>query len=113
MTGRRVSSILTTAIVNKCHIRIKIDRGSFRGSGLVNVDRIGYSPTVPVLNVDHGKNYRWIILIRQSKVDHRIWSWSLERREIELLKCQVLCAACHLDKSLQDGTHTGQRCKWR
>lgn len=48
-----------------------------------------------------------------SKVDHRIWSWAAMRREIELKKCQVLCAACHLDKSMEDGTHTGQRCKWR
>lgn len=29
------------------------------------------------------------------KDSHRIWSWSLPRREAELAKCQVLCAKCH------------------
>ena len=29
------------------------------------------------------------------KVEHRIWSWSRERREEELKKCQVLCKKCH------------------
>lgn len=33
------------------------------------------------------------------KVDHRIWSWSKERREVELKKCQVLCARHHLEKT--------------
>lgn len=31
----------------------------------------------------------------EQKVDHRIWSWSAERREVELAKCQVLCEPCH------------------
>ena len=29
------------------------------------------------------------------KISHRIWSWSDERREVELKKCQVLCEPCH------------------
>lgn len=28
-----------------------------------------------------------------------IWSWSQERRDTELIKCQVLCHDCHLKKS--------------
>jgi 5-methylcytosine-specific restriction endonuclease McrA len=44
-----------------------------------------------------------------TKVDHRIWSWSLIRRTEELKKCQVLCRGCHLEKSLLDGSHTGYR----
>jgi hypothetical protein len=27
-----------------------------------------------------------------------VWAWSLERREPELAKCQVLCRACHQAK---------------
>jgi hypothetical protein len=34
------------------------------------------------------------------KVAHRIWSWAIERRNAELAKCQVLCKAHHLEKTL-------------
>lgn len=33
------------------------------------------------------------------KTSHRIWSWSTERRNAELAKCQILCADCHLEKT--------------
>lgn len=33
------------------------------------------------------------------KTSHRIWSWSDERREAELKKCQVLCRECHEKKT--------------
>lgn len=33
------------------------------------------------------------------KVDHRIWNWATERREVELAKCQPLCEECHKDKT--------------
>ena len=29
------------------------------------------------------------------KTDHKIWSWSAVRRNVELSKCQVLCSPCH------------------
>lgn len=29
------------------------------------------------------------------KNEHRVWSWSKERRETELKKCIVLCRKCH------------------
>lgn len=35
-----------------------------------------------------------------SKVEHRIWSWSEERRSAELSKCVVRCHACHMIKTL-------------
>ncbi len=45
------------------------------------------------------------------KVDHKVWSWSAERRRVELAKCRVLCAECHkiksnreLNRPLQHGT---------
>lgn len=34
-----------------------------------------------------------------TKVSHKIWSWSRERREAELAKCRVLCRPCHDVKS--------------
>jgi hypothetical protein len=34
------------------------------------------------------------------KVDHRIWSWSQQRREAEITKCQVLCYDCHQQKTI-------------
>lgn len=36
------------------------------------------------------------------KVSHNIWSWSRERREAELAKCQVLCEDCHQEKTDED-----------
>ena len=33
------------------------------------------------------------------KIDHRIWSWSAERREVELAKCVTRCRVCHKAKS--------------
>jgi hypothetical protein len=38
----------------------------------------------------------------ETKIDHKVWSWSQERRDIELAKCQVLCNYCHLRKSLPE-----------
>lgn len=35
------------------------------------------------------------------KSTHRIWTWSKARRAIELAKCQVLCYACHLAKTIE------------
>jgi hypothetical protein len=49
------------------------------------------------LNVDH--------IDPKLKVSHRIWSWSKERREIELAKCQVLCEPCHWIKTALDNGH--------
>lgn len=36
------------------------------------------------------------------KVSHNIWSWSKERMEKELAKCQVLCTSCHRDKTIEN-----------
>jgi hypothetical protein len=30
-----------------------------------------------------------------TKVDHKVWSWSPERREAELAKCVACCHTCH------------------
>jgi 5-methylcytosine-specific restriction endonuclease McrA len=35
----------------------------------------------------------------KTKVSHRIWSWSWDRIEVELAKCQLLCHTCHKDKT--------------
>lgn len=43
------------------------------------------------LEVDH--------LDPAEKVDHKVWSWAAKRREAELAKCQVLCRACHQEKT--------------
>lgn len=48
------------------------------------------------------------------KVSHRIWSWSKQRRELELKKCVVLCGECHkeatrLQRLSPHGTDTRYR----
>jgi 5-methylcytosine-specific restriction endonuclease McrA len=51
---------------------------------------------VSQLEVDH--------INREEKVSHRIWSWSEARRHDELRKCQVLCRACHIEKTAQENS---------
>ena len=41
---------------------------------------------------------------RATKVSHSIWSWSQEKREAEISKCQVLCHDCHLGKTVYENT---------
>ena len=36
----------------------------------------------------------------KTKIDHKVWSWSEDRRNVELSKCQVLCNKCHWNKTL-------------
>jgi hypothetical protein len=35
-----------------------------------------------------------------TKIEHRVWSWSKQRREEELAKCEVLCKVCHAKETL-------------
>ena len=41
---------------------------------------------------------------RNEKVTHRVWSWSRERREAELAKCEVRCRLCHFAEHGFHGT---------
>lgn len=50
----------------------------------------GSSERLEVDHIDHS-----------TKVDHRVWSWSDERRKAELAKCQVLCHDCHKRKTAE------------
>jgi hypothetical protein len=36
------------------------------------------------------------------KLSHKIWTWSKERREAELAKCQVLCHKHHREKTSEE-----------
>lgn len=38
----------------------------------------------------------------RQKASHRIWSWSRERREEEIKKCQILCERHHQEKTNRD-----------
>jgi len=37
-----------------------------------------------------------------SKIEHKVWSWSEARRHAELAKCQALCYSCHKKKSAME-----------
>lgn len=43
-------------------------------------------------------------ITRIGKIEHRIWSWSDEKRNAETAKCQVLCYSCHKKKTASE-TH--------
>lgn len=43
------------------------------------------------LEIDH--------IVPSTKISHKIWSWSQQRRDEELKKCQILCKACHRKKT--------------
>lgn len=53
------------------------------------------------LEVDH--------IDAKSKVDHRIWSWSDERRKKELAKCQLLCQKHHGVKTTKTEVLRGEQ----
>jgi hypothetical protein len=40
----------------------------------------------------------------ESKIDHKVWSWSQQRRDAELAKCQVLCRKCHEKKTAEENS---------
>jgi hypothetical protein len=44
------------------------------------------------------------------KESHNIWSWSQERCDKELAKCQVLCHDCHLVKTQHDKSQPLYEC---
>jgi hypothetical protein len=46
----------------------------------------------------------------ETKVDHKIWSWSQARRDAELMKCQVLCEKHHNDKTIAFIKMTSSAC---
>lgn len=56
-----------------------------------------------------------------TKVTHCVFSWSKNRRDVELLKCQVLCKPCHYKKTAvqnsrpmvhgSNSTYTGSGCR--
>lgn len=46
------------------------------------------------LEVDH--------IDSSTKVSHKVWSWSDEKRNNELAKCQVLCQKHHYEKTALD-----------
>lgn len=50
--------------------------------------------SVSNLELDHIK--------REGKLSHNIWSWSKEKREEEIEKCQVLCHDCHKEKTKEE-----------
>ena len=45
-------------------------------------------------------------VIPQDKASHKIWSWSRERREVELAKCVARCHKCHKKKTAVDLRNT-------
>lgn len=49
------------------------------------------------------------------KIDHRVWSWSKQRREAELAKCRVLCEKCHKEvtRKLLERFEHGKQNAWR
>jgi hypothetical protein len=39
---------------------------------------------------------------RSEKIDHRVFSWSRERMEKELAKCDLLCYKCHWEETAKE-----------
>lgn len=54
---------------------------------------------------------------KDEKLSHRIWTWSRQRIEEELRKCDLLCVDCHFSETVKErgyynyvhGTHTCYR----
>ena len=48
----------------------------------------------------------------ESKESHKIWSWSKERREAEILKCDILCKKCHTELHAKQRRKHGTRSRY-
>lgn len=58
---------------------------------------------------------------RSEKVSHRVWLWSVDKREAELRKCDIRCRNCHKNRHRieerirpehsRDGYRRGCRCE--
>lgn len=56
----------------------------------------------PCRNCGSWKNLELDHIDPSTKVSNKIWSWSEERRNEEIAKCQILCEDCHTDKTAKD-----------
>jgi len=54
------------------------------------------------INCGTDENLELDHIIPEEKTSHKIWSWTAARRDAEIAKCQILCKACHLEKTLKD-----------
>lgn len=43
-----------------------------------------------------------------TKIEHRIWSWSIKRIIEELKKCDFLCRSCHWEETKKERKYLGQ-----
>jgi hypothetical protein len=48
----------------------------------------------------------------ETKVTHTVWSWAKPRRDAELAKCQVLCHACHAEKTRAENSIRARERGW-
>lgn len=48
----------------------------------------------------------------KTKINHRIWTWSPARRAAELAKCQFICEACHIQKTIDNNEHQWRSKPW-
>lgn len=53
----------------------------------------------PCIICDSWENLELDHINPKLKISHNIWSWSEEKRQQELKKCQILCEKCHLEKT--------------
>ena len=64
-----------------------------------NARRVGWLEGKTCVRCGSTKSLQVDHIDPSTKVDHKIWSWSDERRTNELAKCQVLCWPCHIIKT--------------
>jgi hypothetical protein len=56
----------------------------------------------PCIDCGSWKNLEIDHIDPSKKIDHRVWSWSEQRRVEELSKCVVRCKDCHKKKTAAD-----------
>jgi len=71
--------------INARRARFFFDKECFRCGGKDNLELHHRDPT--------------------KKESHRIWSWSEEKRKVEIAKCDVLCHKCHVKAHTKTPTH--------
>ena len=61
-----------------------------------------FSQNGPCIKCGSWENLELDHIEPEKKISHNVWSWSQQRRDKELSKCQVLCQECHKAKTAED-----------
>lgn len=92
-------------------MRTKEEQRAYQNEWMARRRRVWFERNGPCVRCGAWEDLQVDHIEPAQKVDHKVWSWSRERREYELGKCQVLCVECHKAKTWveREASHGSRR----